>query len=293
EAEVVSVSTDLITVKNPSVPEWGTAPVTVEQGAEGGVYEPGFLYLEDGTGKAGVIGVMQYFETTGEYWVEDQTGGGGGMVWLLPVDFHWWELSNEMMDTCAKDDYTTDVQLFVLPVEQDTLSASADASTRVSYTFDSATYFFDADVFDDSNYEPNTRYDLGTFDGGVFEGVGVERLFRTSRPISVSNPDISGFSQPLIDDDQTFLWEEDGFDWVEIRIQLVADNGSIEDQFTCVAQDDGRFELDPSMMVDWPLNRQVFIWVGGVRETNAPLSFNNAESRVSAIHQLVGAGIRL
>lgn len=290
EAEVITANQSVITVQLPEIDGSGVATVSVAGGSEGGRLEDAYLILEEGTGKAGALGVIRYSESTDSaYWAEPFNSGSGGFLFVQPVDFHWWQFLVPEMDSCAKD-YENSTSVFALNIDQDELRVRPESGVGLDFVFNPDSFFYDIEPFGEEEYEEDSRYRLDTIDGGFFAGEGVQRLFRTGAPIQVESPAIQDDFPPLMSENQIFRWEPQGFAWVEISLVMLNETSTgVAEEVTCIVEDDGYFAIGSGLFSEWPPGRQINVVFGGARETRAPLVFNNSESRVAAVHRIIGA----
>ncbi len=293
-AGISSISGGSITAITPAVAEEGTRSVSVITDTHGGKLKDSFDYYQDGTGLAGAIGSIFWYDYVGNYWGgSSQTDGFAELTLIVPTDFHYWQFFVPTMDTCqpygGTYSYSGDLYVYELGVSSLTITPSSGAATTLAW--DEASLFFTADPIASNQYTKNAWYDLSAPTGGPLAGMGVEDVLRAGGNVTVTQPAIQGNNPPDIYRNQSVRWTAGDADWIIIyMLMLDATQTSIEQGIICVVSDDGVFDVNSSEFTSWTTGRQVNILFTPVRETTTILPHNNAESRVAGMYQMVGAG---
>lgn len=297
EAEVSLATANELIVRVPAQEAEGWATITVIDNNQGGQLEAGYRYFANAEGLAGALGWSSWLELTGGYWEKGFSLSEGSLNFLFiePAEFHAWEFSAPAMDSCVQDGdyaYGGSLSVLLLGVDEVSLTPQVGEAISVPYNPSGATnnYFYTLDPMTQTQHVAGGGYDLDPVVGGLFDGLEIEDLFRNPGAPEVLEPAISGQFAPTITVDQTFRWEVGNFEWVEISMGVVNAEGTAFDDFvTCVATNDGEFQIDSSVFKKWAAGRQVNIYFAGVREVGTVLPFNYSESRIVGEYRLLGA----
>lgn len=293
-AGVSNISGSSITAITPSVSAEGTRNVSVVTDTHGGKLKDAFDYYEDGTGLAGAIGAVFWYDYVGNYW--KSTGGTSGyaeMTFTVPIDFHYWEFYVPAMDTCQPYDggYAYSGELYIYDLDVSALTITPSSGSATSMAWDESTLFFATDPIAANQYTKNAWYDLQVPGSGPLADMAVEDILRTSSDVTITQPAIQGNNPPNITRNQSFRWTAGFADWIVIYMLMIDDsNTGIEQGIVCVVSDDGAFDVSTGEWSSWTPGRQVNILFTPVREETTILPHNNSESRVAGMYQMVGAG---
>jgi len=293
-AGVSSISGSSITAISPASDAEGIKSVAVITDTHGGKLDDAFEYFEDGTGMAGAIGSVFWYDYVGNYWGGTTTTEGfAELTFITPMDFHYWEFFVPTLDTCEPygGTYTYSGNLYVYDFEVSNLTITPSSGTPTSLAWDESSLFFTTDPISSNQYTKNAWYDLEDPGSGPFQGLVVEDILRAGGDVIVSEPAIQGNNPPDISSNQSFRWTAGDADWIIIyMLMLDASQQNIDQGIICVVSDDGVFDVNSSEFSSWPTGRQVNILFTPVREEHALLPHNNAESRIAGMYQMVGAG---
>ena len=293
-AGISNISGSSITAITPASAEEITKSVSVVTDTHGGKLKDAFDYYQDGTGLAGAIGSVFWYDYVGNYW--KSTGGTSGyaeLTFIVPTDFHYWEFYVPTMDTCQPYDgsYTYSGEVLVYDLDVSALTIAPSSGSPTSMAWNESTLFFSTDPIASNQYTKNAWYDLQAPGSGFLADMAVEDILRTSGNVTITQPAIQGNNPPNIDRNQAFRWTAGDADWIVIYMLMIdASNTSIEQGIICVVSDDGAFDVNTNEWSSWPTGRQVNILFTPAREETTILPHNNSESRVAGMYQMVGAG---
>ena len=242
----------------------------------------------DGTGLTGALGSISYMQNTGGYWVSPFESTFANLIFITPLDIHWWELTVPSMDSCAgqNDVYLESVSIYNF--EEPNIRLTSNSQT-IELIFDSTTSQFTGEDFT-SAYSNNSLYSLSPFASHLV-GFSINNIASTSSEPIVYSPAISGQSPPTITQNQVFSWSPSGADWIHIRLGRIDPSTFLYvEEVNCVAYDDGSFTIDGSLWNTWLTEQQIDIYFTRVVEQVAILPNNNSFSRVVGQHTIFGAG---
>jgi hypothetical protein len=297
EAETTLVTANEIVATVPVQDVAGAVTVSVVVGSDGGQREGGYTYFDNAEGLAGTLGWSTWAELTGGYWNGGSYSVGAiRFLFLEPLDLHAWQLTTPTMDSCVGDgeySYTGDIFVLDLGVEEVTLIPQVGEPFTVPYNPSGATnnYFFELDPISQSSFVSGGWYDLDLMTSGTLAGLAADDFFRNTSPLEVLEPAISGSTAPTVTPDQLFRWTPASNAWVELSMGVVSADGTVfEDFVTCIAADDGEFQMDSTKFAAWASGRQINVYVTAVREAGGVLEHNFSDSRIVGQSQLIGAG---
>ena len=286
EAQVLEVEKDRLVVELPPAEE-GLRDVEVVSALAAGELEDGLRYFEDGTGLAGTLGAIEWYELQGTYWTEDSSDFGSAWWGLVePADLHYWSLFGVEEDSCvAGAEFPSlrfmDTGLATTSLQVDGLDIELEALE--DRTFDS--------LLEVGEFQERATYGV-ELSGGELPDFAIEELARTGAAFDLYEPYVFGSAPPELrkneldiewgqaDADRMIIWVERYDEDLEEIIETVA----------CVARDDGSFKVPGSAWSeDWDYDQWLYIYVGAVREDGGTVPINNADSRVAGVYWLLGA----
>jgi len=288
DATVLSNNGSSMMVSTPSFPVESIVDITVQTNDGSQTEYAAYHYFEDGTGLTGAAGSIYYLTTVGSYWGSTTELAGASLIFLMPIDFHWWELSAPAMDTCAPQSYSYANQISIYDLGQS--SATLTPGT-INLAWDSTTY-----QFKNTNLTGlianNSTYSMSDFTS-TYLGFSVPNLMQTSQAPIVYNPYISGSVPPDITQNHLFTWSPSGADWIHIRLGRVDSSNPQNpylDEVNCIVYDDGSFMIDGSKWTSWYPGEQIDIYFTRSIEQSSLLPHNNSYGRHVGEYTAVGAG---
>jgi len=293
-ATVTSQSATSLVVTSPSYTSEGPVDVKVTTSSGSNTSPSGFTYYEDGTGKAGVVGAIEWYEYAGSYWSGiTESFGAAWATFIIPDDFEIYEwLVAPSLDTCVSD-YTSASKVYVYDLGISALTLTGPAGSTLSLPWDSSSYLFqDSDLNSSGQYYANGSYDLDEVTGSsIFPDFELSSFVETPSSFNISSPSITGSSVASLSRGQlSFSWTGSDGDYVMIQMSLYNNAGTGYDEVvTCAVADDGSFTVPSSTWTNWSANRQVTVLFGRAKKSSVTLPFNNAEDRVVGLHWLIAA----
>ncbi len=275
-----------------------TVNVTAENddGGEGRATNA-FTFYEDGEGKAGVIGSIDWYHFAGGYWSSTDYGAASVTFIAPPTDLHTWDLYAPSADECAGLDY--DISDYFGDVYSLDMGASSIqlsfGSQRITLQEDT-TYggYANASDLTAAQVPTSQAYDLEEVDGDFApEAFAIGSFARSAGSFTVSNPNIGGSAPPTVTQSALNIrWSGGGGRRIIISALLVSSAGDLLDAVYCQASDDGDFTVPSSAWsTTWARGNYVYLYIGNAVEVNGTLPYNNAETRVAGIYWNVGAGL--
>ena len=313
-ANVLSNAGSQIRVLTPFSNLTSTAEVRVDMSDGFGLSPQGFTYYEEGAGATGALGRIEMIEYLGGYW-QDEFGNpitDGGKIgsfaigFTYPVDFQWWEFYTSSLDSCSMgaidangDDvadstnyYSYSDEVLLMDIASSTITLSGQSThslNRGSQDTSDINYFFyqlasvpETDIID------NSFFTLDIPDGDL-AGMTIPQFARASKKLVPSSPVMTGTNPPTISRTQTFTWTPSGGDWVRIRMFHVNDDGFIDSNIYCVAEDDGLFTIS-NFHQNWIPNEVMYIQFSRVFESKETMPHNNSEARTNGVYTVIGVG---
>ncbi|MFT5683118.1 MAG: hypothetical protein ACI8RZ_004045 [Myxococcota bacterium] len=293
-AGISSINGGSITAITPPADEESTKSVTVITDTHGGKLKDAFDYFEDGTGLAGAVGSIFWYDYVGNYWGGTSAGEGfAEMSFIVPTDFHYWQFFVPTIDTCQPygGTYAYSGELLVYELGVSSLTVTPSSGNPTTLAWDKNSLFFTADPIAGNQYTKNALYDLTAPTDGPLAGMAVQDFFRAGGDVTVSQPAIQGSNAPDIYRNQSFRWTAGNADWIMIyMLVLDASQTNVDQGIICVVSDDGAFDVSSTEFSAWPTGRQVNILFTPALELRTTLPHNNSESRIAGMYQMVGAG---
>lgn len=304
-----------IRVSTPMASVEATAEVRVDMDAGFGISPIGFHYFEDGTNQSGAFGQVEMIEFLGGYWLDGNgnpitNGAKEGSFFIgfhQPADFQWWQFYTPTMDSCAKagidadgddiydnnDYYTYSGEIMVTDIGTNTLTLSSQSiqtlSRGSSSTEDINYFFYQVAGLPEAAIIDNSFFSLD-IPSGTLEGLNIPQFARASKRTVPSSPVMTGADPMAISSTQTFTWNPSGGDWIQIQMYHRNSLGFVDSNIRCIAQDDGVFTIS-NFHQNWVYGETIYIMFSRIFESNTRLPYNNAESRVTGVYTVIGAGI--
>ena len=297
DAEVTDVHPrkGTLTFVTPASAAAGTVNVVIESGGQTAKLVDGFTYVEDGTGKVGMVGSVTWFDQVGDYW----SGGAvdRGSVLLTPTtlgEWDWNQSYSPTLDTCASDQtYSYTTSLSVLDVgasSKATLQGGGNTFTA-NWNTTYLGYYNNALTSGDISAGRTVSLVNATSSNGAFSDFSVPDLVAIPGAFAVTAPPISGTSPPLVSKSFTLSWGGSGGDGLLVSLGMVNSSGSdYQEVVTCALRDDGSFIVPSSAFtLGWPTDRELDIYVSRYTLSTATLPYNNADAAVIGEYTVFGA----
>lgn len=287
---VVSTSNNQVTVRTPATSTEGEVDVVVTTQGGSGTLTSGFMYFEDGTGKAGVLGSLAWYDQVGTYW--DGTPQDFGSAWFLftaPTDVKYWELYASSLDTCASE-YIWNGDLYYYDTGLSRVNLQLATGATLEFTWDATEVAFVVDDLPNNRYTQGQSYDLPSIAPTDMPSFSVSDIVQAPSSFSVSSPNLAGSTPPTLSKSLSLSWSGSGGDAMVALLMLHDASGAIAETVTCAMRDDGSFSVPGSTWTRWASNRQLDVLVGRVKAGTGTVPFNNADSEFAGVYWVYGAG---
>jgi hypothetical protein len=293
DVQIVSLEGDAVTVRVPDLGVDLVAEITAtsSEGASPAPLE--FMYFEEGAGRIGAIGTVEWNDYRGGYWDTATVDAGFAQVMLsLPTTFQWEEIVYAgLRDTCERD-WALGVTTYVYDPGVATLVLSSGANQLVLPADAVQPYVFFAG---DLPVQPGSTYDLQPITGNPnWPDFGVPDLAGTvPTAIAVTTPNIDATAFPIVPSTITLNWSGPFTgDSVLVYMQRMRYDGAAfqpQETVSCWLTDDGA-HIVPNMWLDWNTGDDyVYMAVGRAsKPQNVILPHNGAFSDVTGVYWSVG-----
>lgn len=287
--DILQVNPNLLRVQTPVTSQEGLVDVTVTTENGAGNLDDGFTYWPDATGLSGAIGELRWVHWLGSYWNPSPPDDTGLLWWALiqPIDEHFYHWAfSPTDDSCSSDYfYTNSLSNYNLGVSTTSFNVNGKDLT-LSDTNSNQIW---EKTLTASEYVQGASYDLNEISGTGFPTFGIENITQTPGNFTVTNPYLDGSTPPTIGRSFSITWQNATADRMVIILDRMDANQNSLETVTCVARNDGSFNVPSSAWSGWQAGGIVFIFVGALNEGGGgTIPFNNAESRVSSTYFLAG-----
>ncbi len=291
-AEVLDVSRGEIRVVVPEQGRAGTVDVSVSGATGSASLAAGFNYFDDGRGKTGIIGELSWTRYLGAYWQLDPVDSG--VAWfsvISPVRLAHSELYGRAIGYCAAN-YEPPAFTPYAGVDPAALSAPGVSNLRLGWSAADSAF---VSALDSSDFLTNTSYDL---DGLVLPGfpeIDVEGVVQTPPSFNLTSPNLDGAVAPELGPATTVRWTGATGDGVLLVMGLHNGAGTAyEAVVSCVADPAvGEISVQGSDWSSWIPGRQVDVYLGVSRRSDATVPFNGSLSEFAGVYWLFGAGFSI
>lgn len=294
EATVTSSTKNRLVVTLPKSTETGAVDVKVTTDTGEGIGTSGFYYWADGTGQYAAFGQLGWYHMVGTYWSSTPADFGYASVFFTDaVDTPPWRLSYSGSKDSCKSDYTYSGDVGVYEFDADSIKLELPTGATMSLPKDpDATYAFGTELAA-SQFKQNGTYGLEEIVASDFPPITNPELIVTPTSFSVSQPAIAGSTPPTLSKAISFQWQTSGAgDYVLILLNRYNASFVMQETVTCVANDDGAFNVPSSVWAGWSSGGQLDVLVGRAREASGTFEHNNATSGVLGVYWVYGAGFQ-
>jgi hypothetical protein len=291
-ATVTTADRDTLVVRTPAGSA-GAVDVSVSTADGTGALTSGFTYFADGTGKAGVAGELSWYHYVGDYWSSDPTDDGYAWMTLFdPVDFDFWKLYTNSLDSCQSDySWSTEVSIWDLGVRGVDLTTPTGSALTLAWDQDYAQF---SGVVTNALYSQSGSYDLAELMTDSLGPFSMSDVVKGSNTFSVTSPNLNVAQLPSLTRTNLSVAWSGGTRGDAVLIVLSrynADQTAIDEQVSCAATDDGSFTIPSSAWNSWANNRVVAISIGRAVKDTGTVPYNNAESQMVGVYWIVGGAI--
>lgn len=293
EAEVLSVTGDVVKVTLPEVSSEGRVDVTIDSADRDARLTRGFYYWKDGTDLTGLVGVVRNYDLDRDYLSSEPQMRSATLYYIDPFDFSWSDLYAGGVDRCALnwDRPGPSLDLLVPGIPKLSLSNAAETVELLPENGEA----FRVEL-EEGWFEPGSTFDLEQdagddgWPGFALDGVAV--MPRSG--FRVTSPDMES-ERPLVTSfgNVNLRWTTAGAgDLVLVSLVRYDLVGSPAEEISCVLSDDGSHDIPMSLFNDWAPSGYLVFQVHRVIESEAVLPFNNANVGVYGSHVWYGEAIQ-
>jgi hypothetical protein len=264
--------------------------VIVSTDAGSGSAQDAFVYYEDGSGEAGVIGEVSWNVLLGDFWKDPTPYGYAWVSFTVPLDFHVWEWYAPNLDDCVNDSWTPSDKVYVYDLGVNTVTMRPTSGTASTLTWDDGYLQYANDNLSASQVQANTNYALDPVTSTVFPPFELTQLARTPASFTITSPSMTGTYPARVSRSSFNLqWSGSAGDrMIIMALMYNAAATAIEQSVYCVATDDGSFTIPSSVWSGFSSGRYIQIVMKRAVEQGGTLDFNNAESRVLGEYVNIG-----
>lgn len=284
EAEIVSVAEDAVVVRTPS---WGnSAMVDVELHADNGdaYADDAFTFWENGGGKYGALGVIEWFDTVGYYGADTPDWGDAWVAFTVPTGTSVSRLLfGKDPDTCERDyEFVGQIESYVPGSDALTLNGAGGSSLSLGWAGDEGRF---ETALTEGQYVADTWTVAAIEQPGwaTFEMT----LAETPPPFAVTSPDLAAVTPAPTGSEIALAWDGDPGDYVLAALYRYEGDVPV-DRVTCVLADDGAFTVPSDVWTSWTAGQAVTIAIGRAIERGETVPYNQSASGVVGIAWTVG-----
>ena len=286
-AEVTRVDDGQIVVRTPAGTATGPVNVVVANDAGSVTLDEGFFYVEDGSGRFSLYGLVAWNGYAGDYWADATEDGRAWMILTPPQTVALWELYASSLDSCATG-HRYAGEFFFVDVEVPRARLAA-GSVALDLSWSAADGSYALEGFT-RGWTDGASYDLEELAGPVLPAFNHPDAVRTPAAFSVSSPVIDAASPPTVARGFDLAWSGSGGDFLLVALALTdASGSSIAQEITCVARDDGRFTVPTSAFTTWGSGRVLYVSVGRATRGAGTRALDGAGSQLHGLRWVHGA----
>ena len=289
---VQSWTTSSISVSTPSQSAEGVYDITVKSGSNEVIETGGFTAFEDASGKASVLGSLNWWDYNENVYDPGQDFGNSTMFMNVPLDFHWWEFYGASEDSCS-DNFSTSKPLSVYS-DFDVPQIQFKQSTRtVTMNWEESALRWYGE-YTSSSLGQGSAYDLQAVNSPVYPSFSIADISRGPKAFTVTSPAaVTGAFQYLSRTGLNFSWSASGADAIMINI-VVTPTGDFADSVhdvTCWVKNDGSFTVPPSLFSQWGSDNYAYLIIGAAKEGTGINPVDNGDARVAGVYWRVSAAV--
>jgi len=250
----------------------------------------GFTYYEDGTGKLGILGQMEWYYFVGSYW--SQTDEGNASFFLsTPTDMEFWEFYARSLDSCESE-YVYSGSIYYYEPALSRATLTGPTGSTLAFPWDATNGQFAMTTLSSANYIQGGSYDLDPIEPDGFPLFDVPNVLRLPSSFNVTAPAISGSAPPRVQRSSFNLqWSGSGGDaMLAILAMEDAAGTGFSETVTCAMRDDGSYSVPSTAWTSWAANRYIHILVGRLVMPSGTVPYNNADSGFAGIYWVYGVG---
>lgn len=293
EAEVTFAGPSKVVATAPRSTETGAVDVKVTTETGEGTGTSAFTYWADGTGSYGAYGFVEWYHMVGSYW--DGTPSDFGfaqMFFAEPNSAPPWRVYYSGSKDSCKSEYEFAGELLIYDLGASSLKLELPTGATMSLPPDPDNAWLYATELSPAQFKQNGTYGLEEVIADGFPPVTNPALVVTPASFSVTQPAVSGSTPPTITKSLALQWQTSGAgDYVLVILNRYS-GSSVVETVTCVATDDGAFQVPSSAWTGWSSGSQMDVLVGRAKEATGTFQHNDATSGVLGVYWVYGAGFQ-
>ena len=294
-ADVISSSEQEVIVSTPAGLT-GLVDVTVRSGTRSETLEQALRYYPDESGKTALYGSFSWIHWPGLD--RDYTEpADSGFVWIRPIEPSRIAYTDVVVGAPNNDCVSghEPMQGASRLIDTNTLSLSRSGGSPVSLAWSTDTLRYEG-TLNNGQFLAGTTYDLEPISTDAWPDVGVPGLVRVPDAFSVSEPDLEWRAFPSsFGMNSTIRWSG-GVPGDHMVIIIERFEGlfgeSVAEVVTCLATDDGEFQVPGDVWDAWSVGNSLRFWIGRVTRTEAVAPHTGATTDVVGASWVLGSGLQ-
>lgn len=269
----------------------GYKDVSVQRGATTFALGNVFSYWADAGGAEGVLGEVSWSRYLGDAWATPRTDAGRvALSFLRPQPYPHYRTFTQTFGECRVDFQPILPELVAPPV---TALSMTGTGADFAVARDLASTFFVAEGLSASQVGPGTTVSLNRLEESTsLPPLEVVNFARVPQPFNITEPALEGADTPLVSQTISLRWQGGNpGDYVVLRIARKEVVGGVlvtRRTVTCAVDDDGSFDVPPSLWDTWTPTATIDIDVGRVLVQGDAMPHNNAKNAVAGIFWVRG-----
>ncbi len=268
-------------------------------------------------GEAGALGLVVLTDALWSYSILGYPEEEATAWWSLvePEDTHVWDYYAPADDTCELDfeggptpsPHTPSTPPppppRAHPPPPTPPSPLTDLSTPAHTRFETPARTIEMELYGHSSWSNEAvdpaevktghTYDLPEVSSGVVPDFSIEGAVVIPEALTLDAPDLDLGAEFLRKSELTFQWSgAHGADRVALALsKFDTTTWSYEETVSCVALNDGHFQVPAGAFSDWEFGDYVVVSLMAMQESGTVLDFNGSDFRVVGAHELLGVFI--
>lgn len=305
QATVQLTSSSEVVATVPASDDVGNVDVKVVTDTRAGTATGAYTYWEDGSGKIGVIGSIEWYKYVGSYWSGTPVDfGSAAMMFVEPTTETYRTLYYaRSLDRCESDYAGPATSVYAYEIGADNVRLTIPTTSNVLTLTKNASYAYyyeladkDGDTYANdlkaSDYKQNAAYGLQPISSTSFPAFEIETMVKTPDLLQVTAPAITGSTVPTVPRNFTFSWSTGTPGDYMVVTMYRYDASGVAEVVTCAMNDDGSFQVPNSVWAGWDVDEQITILIGRAVEAGDTLPHNNTDGGVVGVYWVIGAAFQ-
>ncbi len=263
----------------------GLVDVRVESGGTENQLEDAFLYIEDMSGATVMFGELGWYHYLGTYWSDQPVDEGNlFLAFIEGSDLQSSEFYTAILGSCEAD-YSYPSEVVVRDLGLESVELSGAASLVASSGDASAKGWYEVEL-GDGDFVQGGRYDLEPVIVSGMPDLEIRGLVQAPGAFTVTSPAINGSTPSTYERGTAITWSgTTSTDTVVVRLGLANAAASAYDTIiSCAASaSSGRLEVPSAVWPVWSANRQLDVFIGVMRNSDAESPLDHGVTQVAGI----------